>query len=293
MSKKKKLLEEIRTEARKVTGDLNPNANPKNKASAFNRAITRYRDIRLHAIKNRIPAGTKELIDELLLASYSYHVVMLETRNSIWNYDYMAFSRRIGEIWEPFCKIPFENSIKTLSFFQPPRFEEVQTNMQNEYSECLLKLNISPEQKQSLSDYYLLAWDLIDSGSINLSLDMHFEQNGNLYNVDFKSGFSSNEKGNTNRLLQVAGIYSALEEPYKCLLFVRQEEDQNNHYLQTLKNSPYWNVYCANNAYLKMREFTGYDIKKWMEENIDWLSDFSEQFANYVVDNDFEKYLTW
>lgn len=35
---------------------------------------------------------------------------MIDFRNSIWSYDYMAFSRRIGEIWKPFCKLCFEHS---------------------------------------------------------------------------------------------------------------------------------------------------------------------------------------
>lgn len=33
------------------------------------------------------------------------------------------------------------------------------------------------------------------------------------------------------------------------ILFVRQPEEQNNHYLQTLKNSGYWDVYCAQDTY--------------------------------------------
>ena len=30
--------------------------------------------------------------------------------------------------------------------------------------------------------------------------------------------------------------------------FKSKEEEENNHYLQTLKNSPYWEVYCADEA---------------------------------------------
>ena len=39
------------------------------------------------------------------MITYACYVVMLESRNEVWPYDYMAFSRRVGELWEPFCKL--------------------------------------------------------------------------------------------------------------------------------------------------------------------------------------------
>lgn len=82
--------------------------------------------------------SNEQLLNEILLLTYASYVVMLEYRNKVWKYEYMAFARR--------------------------------------------------------------------------------------------SGFSSNEKGNTNRLLLVASIYNSLGEIEKTLLFVRQSEDENNHY---------------------------------------------------------------
>ena len=122
---------------------------------------------------------------------------------------------------------------------------------------------------------------------------MHFEQAGIHYNCDFKSGFSSNEKGNTNRLLLVGSIYQSLGENEKTVLFVRQEEDQNNHYLQTLKNSPFWRCYCANDCYAKMAEYTGFDLRTWLDKNVDWKNDISAEFKKHLVDNDLIGYLTW
>jgi hypothetical protein len=134
---------------------------------------------------------------------------------------------------------------------------------------------------------------LVDSGGIKLSLDLHFEQEGIHYNCDFKSGFSSNEKGNTNRLLLVASIYHSLGDNEKTILFVRQNEDENNHYLQTLKQSQFWNVYCANESYEAMRNFTGFDMRKWLDLNVDWENDISKELRNHLKTNDLLKYLTW
>lgn len=72
-------------------------------------------------------------------------------------------------------------------------------------------------------------------------------------NADCKSGFGSNKKGNTNRLLLVASIYQHIEpEDYRCLLLVRAPGDENNHYLQILKRSDLWEVYCGAETYPKM-----------------------------------------
>lgn len=135
---------------------------------------------------------------------------------------------------------------------------------------------------------------MIDNGgNINLTLDLHFEQDMEYYDVDYKSGFSSNEKGNTNRLLLVASIYKSLPDSHNNLIFVRQKEEENNHYLLTLKKSGLWDTYCADNAYLKIAEFTGFDIKKWMRKNMKWESDIALEFKDYLFANDLLKYLTW
>lgn len=144
-----------------------------------------------------------------------------------------------------------------------------------------------------LKYYYSIPWGLVDSGGIKLGLDLHFEQDGVHYNCDFKSGFSSNEKGNTNRLLLVGSIYQSLGENEKTFLFVRQAEEQNNHYLQTLKNSPYWSCFCADDCYAKMAEYTGFDLREWLDNNVDWKNDISTEFRNHLEENDLIGYLTW
>lgn len=131
------------------------------------------------------------------------------------------------------------------------------------------------------------------SGEIKLELDLHFEDELNKYVVDFKSGFSSNEKGNTNRLLLVASIYKIMEEGHRCLLFVRSSEEDNNHYLQTLKNSGLWSVFCGEETYEQIKKFTGFDLSSWLKSNINWEKDFDSQMFNHLRENNLMQYLAW
>ncbi|GAG80730.1 unnamed protein product, partial [marine sediment metagenome] len=57
---------------------------------------------------------------------------MIESRNEVWPYEYMTFSRRIGELWEPFCKLCFDYPLKDLTLFIPPLFSEVKRKLTNE-----------------------------------------------------------------------------------------------------------------------------------------------------------------
>ena len=200
---------------------------------------------------------------------------MIESRNSVRPYEYMDFSRRIGELWDPFCKLCFYYPINDLSLFIPPLFSEVKNKMTDEIADYIDRLTITEKEKQELKWYYAKVWSLVSSGEIQLELDLHFSHNAQKYVVDFKSGFGSNEKGNTNRLLLVATIYQNLDENYKCLLFVRAEE--NNSYFNTLKNSGIWEAYFGGEAYLQIKSYSGYDLKLWTDVNINWASDFNAE----------------
>ena len=266
------------------------------KASEINKCIKEYRDQQIEHIETIAKTegwSNQTLLNEVLMLTYASYIVMLEYRNKVWEYEYMAFARRVGELWEPFCKLAFVFPVKSLSIIAPPNFDDVQTRIKSNAIEYIDSLDLSEEIKEELKCHYDIPWTMVDSGGIKLGLDLHFEQDGIHYNCDFKSGFSSNEKGNTNRLLLVASIYSSLGEIEKTILFVRQPEDDNNHYLQTLKNSPYWDVYCANDSYAAIREFTGFDLRKWLDENADWQNDISIEFREHLQKNDLLKYLTW
>ncbi|PNV63550.1 hypothetical protein C0033_02490 [Clostridium sp. chh4-2] len=267
-----------------------------NKASEINKRIKEYRDQEIKCIKDIAKKNmwdNQTLLNEILLLTYASYIVMLEYRNKVWEYEYMSFARRIGELWEPFCKLAFDFPVKELSLIASPNFDKVQTRIKSGATDYIDSLDLDDEIKEELKRQYDIPWSMVDSGGIKLGLDLHFEQGGIHYNCDFKSGFSSNEKGNTNRLLLVASIYNFLGEIEKTILFVRQSEDENNHYLQTLKNSPYWDVYCADDGYAAMKTFTGFDMRKWLDDNVDWPNDISEEFKQHLQKNDLLKYLTW
>lgn len=230
-------------------------------------------------------------LEHVLMAHYTYYVVMLESRNIVWNYDYMSFSRRIGELWEPFCKLAFEYSINEIDFYTPIKYEEYRSDLSTRVNKFIDSLSIAHEENIKLKEYLSTIWGLSESGAINLEEDLHFTKDSKNYVVDFKSGFSSNEKGNVNRLLQVAKIYSTIN--HDCMIFVRQKEEDNNHYLQTLKKSPHWKVYCADDTYSKILDITGVDLKSWMSENMCWLDDITSEFKEYLENNNLSQYLTW
>lgn len=238
--------------------------------------------------------NSNEILKRILLITYCSYIVMIEYRNKVWNYEYMTFSRRIGELWEPFCRLCWEyNDNKNIQIFEPPKFKEVREQLQKDITEFIRNLEISEKEKKELENYYALTWNLLTSGEINMKLDLHFKKNGKKYVVDLKSGFSSNEKGNTNRLLLVASIYKSLKEDYGRIIFVRSNEDEANHYLQTLKKSGLWDVYCGDKAYEKMKEITDFDIKKWINENVNWKEDFDSKTMDFFEKNNLDIYLKW
>lgn len=236
----------------------------------------------------------EEILEGVLLITYANYVVMLEARNEVWEYEYMAFARRIGELWEPFCLLCWDYSVnENINYFIPPLFKDVKIKLTKEIDDFITDLDITNKEKSELKNYYQKVWTLVTSGEIKLELDLHFENGKNQFVVDFKSGFSSNEKGNTNRLLLVASIYKVLEEGHKCLLFVRSPEQQNNHYLQTIKNSDLWNVYCGEETYQKIQEFTGFNLGAWVKNNVTWEADFSSKMFAHLKEHNLPQYLEW
>ena len=270
----------------------------KKRAAAVNKALSRERGA-LESVLTQTAANegwsSHDLVRARLLLMHCVNVAMLECRNEVWPYEYMAFSRRIGELWEPFITTCFELPIdKQLTLFVPPLFDDVRERLTTEVREFIVQLKIGDEAKETLLAYHDQVWQLVTSGEIKLELDLHFLTNGVRYVVDCKSGFGSNEKGNTNRLLLVASIYRNIEpEDYRCMLFVRSAEDENNHYLQTLKNSNLWEAYCGEETYRKVLEFSGFDLGGWISDNVDWPNDIDPSCYSYFTNQDLTKYLTW
>jgi len=270
------------------------NTEYKKKAKKLNTLLVKSRSTIVEIIEQKAKKDNwtnEEILESVLMVTYCNYVVMLEVRHSVWSYEYMAFSRRIGELWEPFCKIAFDYPINDLELFVPPLFADVKKKLTNEIEDYINNLNITDEEKEQLITYYNKVWDLVMSGEIQLELDLHFIYEGKKYVVDFKSGFGSNEKGNTNRLLLVASIYQNLEDDYEPLIFVRSEE--NNNYFNTLKNSGVWSAFSGDETYDELRKYTGYDIKTWITNHINWSDDLKDDFVKHLEDNELIQYLTW
>lgn len=272
------------------------NQNYKKLANGVNKAVGASLDGFKEVIIEKSDAdrwSEDDRLRSILTSTYCAQVAMLDLRNQVWPYEYMAFSRRIGELWERFVHIPFSYPVNDISLFVPPLFSEVRANLRREIEEYIRELPLSDEQKSDLLDYYEKVWVLVDSGEISLQLDLHAEINGKKVNIDFKSGFGSNEKGNTNRLLMVATIYKNMEENYENVLLVRAREDLNNHYFQTLRNSEVWGAFCGEEAYRKIGEFTGFELKDWISQNIDWENDLLPETVRHLSENNLLGYLEW
>ena len=266
----------------------------KEKTRALNRYLIQSRDNVIAAVKETSESEQWSRIDTLeclLMVVYTNDVVMLESRNAIWDYDYMAFSRRIGELWEPFCKVCFNHPLTNIRPYIAPLFSDVKRDLTNEIKDFISGLRISDDEKIQLNKYYDKVWSLVTSGEIKLECDLHFTDGTTKYVVDFKSRFGSNEKGNTNRLLLVGAIYKSMEQNYKCMLFVRSE--QNNHYLNTLENSGVWTASCGNDTYSRIQEYTGYNLRRWIDQHLNWMEDFNLSMVKHIESNNLQEYLEW
>jgi hypothetical protein len=283
---------EAMSETRQRYGENQPKERAKDVNRASTTAYVQLADLaKLTATTEGWPR--EELLSAILLLNYANAVVMIETRNDVWPYDYMSFSRRMGELWQPFCKLCFEMPLTFVEPTLPPLFRDVKEGLMREVSLYIEGLNISPREKNDLKTYYDKVWVLVNSGEVNLALDLHFQFEGTRYAVDFKSAFGSNEKGNTNRLLLVASIYRAVEPGSKCLLWVRAAEDQNNAYFRTLQRSGVWNAFCGEETYKQIAHFSGFDLMSWIATNVDWMADLDAATAAHINLMGLERYARW
>lgn len=291
------LLQYFRNRSNEFLAEVNShfgNAEYKKKAKKLNTLLVKARTTLIEIIEQKAKNGNwsnQEILECVLMVTYCNYVVMLEVRHSVWSYEYMAFSRRIGELWEPFCKLAFEYPINDLELFVPPLFSDVKKMLADEIEEYINGLTLTDEEKEQLIKYYNKVWSLVMSGEIQLELDLHFISEGKKYVVDFKSGFGSNEKGNTNRLLLVASVYQNLEDDYEPMIFVRAAE--NNNYFNTLQNSGIWSAFSGEDTYVELQRYSGYDIRNWINENINWTEDLNDNFVTHLQENDLLQYLTW
>lgn len=251
-----------------------------------------YADLlaRLNAVSVSEKWDFARLIDCRLRLFYCALVVNLETRNQVVAYDYMDFARRVGEVWESFCKICWETAPKgNLRRLTSPTFSKVKAELQSAFAKLVEQGQ--PNNADALIAEYNKLIEIL--GNINLKEDEYFSVGENRYVIDFKSGFGSNEKGNTERLLTVAKIFATLPEKHECILVIRAAEGEGNNYLKVLKSSGLWKVYCGADAYAYMQTVTGFDLATWIRNNVDFKSDMETSAYNHLADSELIKYLVW
>lgn len=209
-----------------------------------------------------------------------------EYRNTVWAYEYMAFSRRNGELWERFCKAAWGHSEQpTLHRIDAPSFSDVR----NSFRSRIMNLTSSLVNQDAITNEIDAVFELV--GEINMTEDEMFNLNGVNHIIDFKSGFGSNEKGNTLRLIAVGRAYRHWDANVNLLFLVRQNE--NNAYLKTIEKSDLWAVHCGDEAYRKIDELTDAGICEIRQDAIDFSNDLSGDFWNYLVQNNLSHYLDW
>lgn len=233
---------------------------------------------------------TLTTVDVVLKLNYAKIVTSLSYRHQNWNYDYMAFSRRIGELWEDFIQLPFHYT-KDITIIQPPKFKTIHTSLTN----TLNSLTHSHPHKTEIDFLFNQTFNILNPNSINLKLDLHYSYPNQIYHIDFKSGFNSNEKGNTQRLIQVGSIYSCLssitKQPHNCIALVRSPT--NNNYLKQLANSKLWSVYTHHQTLHFIQTHTNFNIQQFITNNVNWSQDLPKDFYDYLNKNNLLKYLSW
>ena len=214
---------------------------------------------------------------QLMMNHYCYLVSMLETRHRLRPYSDIEFSRRVGEVWEKFCKVSLDNPDSKISKSNPI-----------EISEFYKRLSIDMNDNSTFE----FVKDLL--GDIDLTLDYFGNtQRNEFIGIDFKSGFGSNEKGNTQRILQVGKIYHQIAPEVKLKLVIRQ--DDNNNYLSKIEKSGVWDVVKGKDAYSYLTLISGCDILSFVENEVDFEQDISDAVykdLNSKIQNR-DRYLHW
>lgn len=284
-SLKQEIFDYFRINLRATTQTIqNSNLPQKTKSNQINQAVEAVRVQLIPILFNNHPELNVSKL--YMLLQYCYTVMSLEYRNMVWPYEYMAFSRRNGELWERFCKAAWDNSqVPNLSRIEAPEFDDVR----NSFRDRIIGYTDNNENQELIVNDMNSIFALV--GEINMKQDEMFISNDINHIIDFKSGFSSNEKGNTFRVLAVGRAYKHWDPNVNLLFLVRQNE--NNNYLEIIRRSNLWAVHCGDEAYRKIDELTNAGIAEIRREAIDFQNDLSAGFWNYLDANDLTNYLDW
>lgn len=267
-----------------ATDIFNSNVNAGKKSTQINNAVDNVKINISAGLLFRYPNVNKSKL--LMTLQYCYSVISLEYRNMVWPYEYMAFSRRNGELWERFCKSAWDNHQQPSLFrIAAPSFNDVKSNFRDR---IISHTHGNPNQRNIIEDVDSI-FELV--GEINMIEDEMFNLNGSNYIIDFKSGFGSNEKGNMLRLIAVGRAYKHWDPNVSLLFLVRQNE--NNNYLETIRRMGLWDVRCGDAAYNRIDELTNAGICDIRRDVIDFRNDLSPAFWSYLANNNLTDYLNW
>lgn len=257
------------------------------KAKEVNALVNRiHEELKAEIVASR--STTKSTQQQLLVLQYCTSVASLEYRHQVWPYEYMALSRRVGELWERFCSAAWDfPSRQTVTRMEPPNFAEVEKSIRNR----LAHRNIDGETRKDIDAAFDVLFELV--GEISMKEDEIFTVAGVPHVIDFKSGFGSNEKGNTLRLLTVGRTYKLWNPSTQLFFLVRQEA--NNNYLNVIRRSGLWDVRCGAAAYQTIDDLTGADITSIRNDIVDFEQDLSPEFWHYLSTHlsDLRVYLHW
>ncbi|WP_179991641.1 hypothetical protein [Acinetobacter sp. YH16058] len=245
----------------------------KEKAKQINAALNAVLTLVKDTFTQQKNLDTEDKAIMALIVQYVFTCLSLENRNTVWNYNSIDFSRRVGELWERFCSVAWDYSTSAIRF-NAPNFSVVTTSIINRAQ----TLTTSSPQQQDILD---LVNDLLEIiGDINLKEDEMFHLNGTRYVVDFKSGFGSNEKGNMLRLQAVSRAYKRFDPNTNLLLLVRQ--NTNNNYLNVLRQSQTWDIYTGTQSYQKIQALTNVNILWVIQNVVDFRNDLPQSFLTYL-----------
>lgn len=245
----------------------------KEKAKQVNAALNAVLTLVKDTFTQQQNLDTEDKAIMALIVQYVFTCLSLENRHTVWNYNSIDFSRRVGELWERFCSVAWDYSTSAIRF-NAPNFSVVTTSIINRAQ----TLTTSSPQQQDILD---LVNDLLEIiGDINLKEDEMFHLNGTRYVVDFKSGFGSNEKGNMLRLQAVSRAYKRFDPNTNLLLLVRQ--NTNNNYLNVLRQSQTWDIYTGTQSYQKIQALTNVKILWVIQNVVDFRNDLPQSFLTYL-----------
>lgn len=262
-----------------LPGIKNSSADLRAKAKLVNAQVASVRA----ALAPTLTGGSISSQDQLIILEYCTAIANLEYRNRVWPYEYMALSRRMGELWERFCKTAWEKPLRPrVKRVAPPSFGTVLDEIHSRLAPAVPK-----ELAHDLENLICLI------AEINMVEDEVFTVDDRLHVIDFKSGFGSNEKGNMLRLLAVGRAYQLYDPEVRLIFLVRQQE--NNNYLKKIKSSGLWEVHTGAEAYKIVDEVTGSNIAALRSDIIDFDNDLSAHFWNTLTTakNEVEKYFRW